>query len=62
MFGALPGRFCREKRGSVFAELGFAMPVLVLILLGCFEASRYVLLHQKLDRAASAVADLVAQA
>lgn len=38
------------------------MPVLVLITLGGIEASRYVLLNQKLDRVAASTSDLVAQA
>jgi len=58
---ALLRRFGEDRRGAALIELGFAVPVLVAILLGCFEASRYVLLHQKLDRAATSVADLVAQ-
>lgn len=53
--------FAEDRRGAVLVELGFAIPVLMMILIGCFEATRYVLLNQKLDRAASAVADLVAQ-
>lgn len=58
---ALLRRFADDRRGVALVELGFAVPVLVAILLGCFEATRYVLLHQKLDRAATSVADLVAQ-
>ena len=53
--------FIEDRRGAALIELGFAVPVLTLVLLGCFEATRYVLLHQKLDRAASTTADLVAQ-
>jgi hypothetical protein len=30
--------------------------------MGCFEASRYILLNQKLDRTSSSVADLISQA
>lgn len=54
--------FARDSRGSILIELAIGLPVLVLILLGGFEASRYVLLNQKLARAASSMADLVAQA
>jgi Flp pilus assembly protein TadG len=56
------GAFGRDSRGSILIELAIGLPVLVMILLGCFEASRYVLLNQKLARAASGTADLVAQA
>lgn len=54
-------RFAEDCRGTALIDLAFAVPILVVVLLGCFEATRYVLLHQKLDRAASATADLVAQ-
>jgi len=54
-------RFAEDCRGTALIDLAFAVPVLVVVLLGCFEATRYVLLHQKLDRAASATADLVSQ-
>jgi len=43
-------------------ELAFAMPILVTLLLGGVEIARYVLLHQKLDRVSSSIADLVSQA
>lgn len=54
-------RFGRDERGAALIELGFAVPILVAILLGCFETTRYVLLHQKMSRAAASTADLVAQ-
>lgn len=55
-------RLLRDQRGAILVEMGFGIPILAMILLGCFEASRYVLLNQKLDRAAAAMADLVSQA
>lgn len=54
-------RFGADRSGAALIELGFAVPVLVIVLLGCFEATRYVLLHQKMNRAAASTADLVAQ-
>jgi Flp pilus assembly protein TadG len=51
----------RNSRGGVMIEFGFAMPVLILLLLGGIELGRYVLLHQKLDRTAMTVSDLVAR-
>ena len=53
---------CRDNGGASLIELGFAMPVLITLLLGGIEIARYVLLHQKLDRVASSIADLVSQA
>jgi len=53
--------FIRDERGFAAGEFALWLPVLLLIILGCFEATRYILIHQKLDRAASQVADLVGQ-
>lgn len=61
LFRFLSG-FARDRRGSVLMELAIGLPILVVILLGCFEAARFVLLDQKLARAAASTADLVAQA
>lgn len=59
-------RKCRalwdDRGGASLIELGFAMPILVTLLLGGVEIARYVLLHQKLDRVSSSIADLVSQA
>lgn len=52
----------RDRCGASLIELGFAMPILVTLLLGGVEITRYVLLHQKLDRVSSSIADLVSQA
>jgi Flp pilus assembly protein TadG len=53
--------FVRDERGFVAGEFALWLPVLLLIILGCFEATRFILIHQKLDRAATQVADLVGQ-
>ena len=55
-------RFLREDRGAIAIEFGLVISTLIVILMGCFEASRYILLNQKLDRTSSSVADLIAQA
>lgn len=51
----------RNRHGGVMVEFGFAMPLLITLLLSGVELGRYVLLHQKLDRTAMTVADLVAR-
>ena len=56
-----PKALLRDARGGVMIEFGFVMPVLVLLMLGGIEMGRYVLLHQKLDRTAMTVSDLVAR-
>ena len=52
----------RATRGSVIIEFAVACPVFVLLLLGGVDLSRLIMLHQKLDRVASGLGDLVAQA
>ncbi len=54
-------RLWRDRRGSVAAELGAAVPVLMIMVMTGTEFTRYMMLNQKLDRAANSVADLVAQ-
>ena len=62
-FGGRPtaGRFLKDRRGSILIEMAFAVPILLILTLGCFDTARYILLHQKLDRAASTMADLVSR-
>jgi Flp pilus assembly protein TadG len=55
-------RFFRQEYGVAATEFALLLPILITVLMGCFEASRYILLRQKLDRASSSVADLVSQA
>lgn len=53
--------FLAARRGSMTTEFAFVAPVLVLLTLGAVEIARFVLLSQKLDRIATATADLTAQ-
>lgn len=55
-------RFAAEERGIAAVEFALVLPIFVLLLLGCFEVPRYVLVYQKITRTSSSVADLVAQA
>ena len=55
-------RLLRCRRGGALVELAVALPLLVLLLVGAFEASRYVVLNLKLDSVAGTVGDLVARA
>jgi len=54
-------RFKKDRRGSFLVELAFTLPVLLVITIGSFDTGRYVLLHQKMNRAASTMADLVSR-
>lgn len=62
MIPARARRLRRDQGGALMIEMAFAIPVMVGLMLGGIEVARYVLLHQKLDRVASSIADLVSQA
>ena len=53
--------FAANRRGSVFVELAFMVPILGAILVGGVEIGRYMMIHQKLSRLADSTSDLVAQ-
>jgi Flp pilus assembly protein TadG len=55
-------KFSSDRRGALIAEFAAAMPVLVILLLGGVEVSRFALLNQRMDRLATVMGDLVAQA
>jgi Flp pilus assembly protein TadG len=52
----------RCAAGNIAVEFALALPVLLFLMLGSAEMARFVLLHQKLDRVATTVSDLVARA
>lgn len=54
-------RYLAATRGSVAAEIAVAISALVILMLGGVELGQFVLLHQKMQRAATTVADLVSQ-
>lgn len=51
-----------NDRANVAVEFALALPVLLLLLLASAELGRFVLLHQKVDRVAVTISDLVARA
>jgi Flp pilus assembly protein TadG len=55
-------RFVEGEQGVTAIEFALVLPVVLLIMLGCFEVPRFVLIFQKIARTSSGVADLVAQA
>jgi Flp pilus assembly protein TadG len=48
--------------GNVAVEFALSLPVLMLLMLGSAEMARFVILHQKIDRVAVTMSDLVARA
>jgi Flp pilus assembly protein TadG len=51
-----------DRRGAAMLEFAVACPVFVVLLVGGVDLSRLVILNQKLDRVASGMGELVAQA
>jgi len=54
-------KFRRDQRGISAIEIAIAVPVAMALTLNGIELTRYVLLHQKTERATMTVADLVSQ-
>ena len=52
--------FASARRGAVAIEFAIIVPVLVALILGGVDMGRYALLHQKAQRTAATVADLIA--
>lgn len=55
-------RLLDAQGGSILAESAMTLSILALISLAGVEIGRYMLLHQKIERVASSVGDLIAQA
>ncbi len=55
-------RFAESNRGVAAVEFALVLPVFLLIMLGCLEVPRFVMVYQKIARTSSGIADLVAQA
>lgn len=54
-------RFRQDTRGIAMVEFAICAPVLMLLLLGSLEGSRYLIINQKQEKIAFTVADVVAQ-
>lgn len=55
-------RLRQSQSGTVCIELAVATPIFTSLMLGGVDATRYVLVGQKTERAAASIADLVSQA
>jgi Flp pilus assembly protein TadG len=56
------GLLARCSAGNVAVEFALSVPILMFLMLGSAEMARFVLLHQKMDRVATTVSDLVSRA
>ena len=50
------------RGGNVAVEFALAAPVLIMLMLASAELARFVILHQKMDRVATTISDLVSRA
>jgi Flp pilus assembly protein TadG len=50
------------RAGNVAVEFALALPVLIMLMLASAELARFVILHQKMDRVATTISDLVSRA
>ena len=53
--------FLKGQAGLAAVEMAVALPIMVSLLLSGVEITRFVLLNQKLERASTTIADLVAR-
>ena len=60
-FRRLIDLFRQDGRGTISVELAFALPVLTGLLMSGVEVTRYVLINQKLERAAATMGDLISR-
>ena len=61
-FRTLLKKFIGERRASLLAESALTLSLMVTMMLAGAEIARYTLLHQKLERIAASIGDLIAQA
>lgn len=55
-------RFAQATRGNVLIEFAFCVPILASLFIAGVEATRYVVLNQKLERTTATLGDLTTQA
>ena len=61
-FNAISNRLWRTKDGLAYLEFALILPILLALLLGGIEISRYIQTSQKVDKLTHTIVDLVAQA
>ncbi len=54
-------KFLRGSDGVGMIEFAIALPILILLFAGVIELTRYVLVHQKIDKSANSLADYLGQ-
>jgi Flp pilus assembly protein TadG len=57
----LKSKFMRSQAGLAFVEFAITLPFLVILFLGGVELTRYIIIVQKVEKAAFTMSDVVAQ-
>jgi hypothetical protein len=55
-------RIARNQQGIAYLEFAISLPLLIAMLLGGVEVTRYILIAQKVEKVSVTVSDIVAQA
>ena len=55
------GRYQKSEHGVAAVEFALVSPILFMLLLGGVEVGRYILVHQKVEKMAYSVSDVVSQ-
>jgi len=58
---ALDGKLLVDCAGTTVIEFALGLPILITLVMGCYEGSNLILADMKLEAAAETAADLVAQ-
>lgn len=58
---ARSAKIMRDERGVAATEFALALPFIMALMLGGFELTRYVIVHQKLEKVAFTISDVVSQ-
>jgi len=54
-------RFKRDQEGIALVEFALSIPLLLALLMGAIEVTRYILIEQKVEKVAVTISDVVAQ-
>jgi hypothetical protein len=60
IFGRL-GRQCRDTRGTAAIEFAIILPTIFIMFMGVVEISNFIILNQRTEKVAHAIADLISQ-
>ena len=56
-----PFKFMKSTGGTALVEFALILPILLMLVLGAFEMTRYIIIQQKISKTVSTMGDLVAR-